>query len=149
MDDLGKLLAIEAIKAVKSRYFHGLDHKDWDLWRLEVWAPDGELLVPEHRPEPYRGVEEIIGWVRESVGDQVSVHHGHMPDIVIESDTTARATWAMEDRLYRTREFPLADGSTYLHGFGHYRERYVRLDRGWRLASSQLTRLRVEMRKVF
>ena len=148
MDDIKRLLAIESIRSVKARYFYGLDHKDWDLWRREVWAPDAELHVPEHRAAPYRGVEDIIAWVRQSVGDQVSVHHGHMPDIVVESETSARATWAMEDRLYRTREFPLEDGSTYLHGFGHYRERYVRLECGWRLASSQLTRLRVEMRKL-
>ena len=149
MDDVTRLLAIESIRAVKARYFYGLDHKDWDMWRREVWAPDAELHVPEHRAAPYRGVEDIIAWVSQSVGDQVSVHHGHMPDIVIESETSARATWAMEDRLYRTKEYPLEDGSTYLHGFGHYRERYVRLECGWRLASSQLTRLRVEMRKLF
>ena len=149
MNDVERLLAIEDIRCVKARYFYGLDHKDWDLWKAEVWAPDAELHVPEHRPEPYKGVDTIIGWVRESVGDQVSVHHGHMPDIVFESDTSARVIWAMEDRLYRTKEFPLEDGSTTLHGFGHYRERYVKLACGWRLASSQLTRLRVEMRKLF
>ena len=36
-----------------------------------------------------------------------------------------------------------------LHGFGHYHETYVRLDAGWRIRSSRLTRLRVEMTKVF
>jgi hypothetical protein len=34
------------IKYIKSKYFYGLDHKDWDLWRREVWA-DGKLIVPE------------------------------------------------------------------------------------------------------
>ena len=40
--DLGRLLAIEEIKQVKAKYFYGLDHKDWELWRREVWAADGE-----------------------------------------------------------------------------------------------------------
>jgi SnoaL-like domain len=148
MTDIERLLAIEAIKRLKSRYFWGLDHKDWDFWRREVWAPDARLIVPEASRECI-GIEAVLTYVRESTGDQVSVHHGHMPDIEITSDTTATGVWAMEDRLYRTREQPLEDGSTYLHGFGHYHETYVRLPAGWRIASTRLTRLRVGMFKHF
>lgn len=149
MTDHERLLAIEAIKTVKAKYFYGLDHKDWALWKAEVWAPDASLHVPESRDEPYVGIDTIIAWVSESVADQVSVHHGHMPIIEFTSDTTANVIWAMEDRLFRTKEFPLHDGSTYLHGWGQYRETYVKTDAGWRIRTSQLTRLRVEMRKVF
>lgn len=147
MNDIETLCAIEEIKQVKAKYFYGLDHKDWDLWKREVWAPDGRLEVPEADTivEPF---DKVIEWVSASVGDQVSVHHGHMPIIEFTSDTTANVIWAMEDRLYRTKEYPLEDGSTYLHGFGHYRETYVKLDMGWRIQSSRLTRLRVEMTKV-
>jgi SnoaL-like domain len=149
LNDVERLVAIEAIKQVKAKYFYGLDHRDWDLWRTEVWAPDGRLEVPEFRAEPFVGYDAVIAYVSESTADQVSVHHGHMPIIEFTSDTSAQVIWAMEDRLYRTKEFPLYDGSTYLHGFGHYRETYVRLDCGWRIQSSRLTRLRVEMRKLF
>lgn len=149
MNDVERLIAIEEIKQVKARYFWGLDHKDWDLWRREVWAPDGRLEVPEFREEPFTGFDAVIAYVSESTGDQVSVHHGHMPIIEFTSDTTARVIWAMEDRLYRSEEYPLYDGSTHLHGFGHYHETYVKLDAGWRIQSSRLTRLRVEMTKLF
>ena len=91
---------------------------------------------------------QLIDYVSESTGDQVSVHHGHMPIIEFVTDSEAKGIWAMEDRLYRTKEQPLYDGSTYLHGFGHYRETYAKLDAGWRIRSTQLTRLRVEMSKV-
>ena len=147
MNELQQLLAIEDIKRVKSKYFYGLDHKDWDLWRREVWAPDGVLIVPEADIE-VRGFDAVIAWVSESTGDQVSVHHGHMPDIEILSETTAKAVWAMEDLLYRTKEFPLADGSIFLHGFGHYHETYIRLSQGCRIASSKLTRLRVQLTRL-
>jgi hypothetical protein len=147
MTDVEKLLAIEEIKRVKSRYFYGLDHKDWEFWRREVWAPDARLEVPEVGQDVV-GVDNIIAWVSESVGDQVSVHHGHMPDITITSADTATGVWAMEDRLYRTKARPLADGSTYLHGFGHYHERYVRTADGWRIASTRLTRLRIETSRI-
>ena len=150
--DISRLLAIEEIKQVKAKYFYGLDNKDWALWRNEVWAPDGELHVPEFQAEPFKGFDTVLAYVSESVGDQVSVHHGHMPIIEFTSDTEAKVIWAMEDRLFRTREQPLYDGSTYLHGWGHYRETYVKTDAktnsGWRIKTSQLTRLRVEMKKI-
>jgi hypothetical protein len=148
MTEIEKLLAIEEIKRVKSKYFYAVDHKDWDLWRREVFAPDARLETPEVGLK-IEGFEAILAWVIESVGDQVSVHHGHMPDIEITSETTARGTWAMEDRLYRTPAHPLADGATFLHGFGHYHETYVRTPAGWRISWLKLTRLRVTTSKVF
>ena len=147
MTDLEKILAIEAIKRVKSNYFYGLDHKDWALWRREVFAPDARIEVPEVSIDIV-GLENIIAWVSERTADQVSVHHGHMPNIEIASADTATGVWAMEDRLYRTKGHPLADGSIYLHGFGHYHETYVRTPAGWRIASTRLTRLRVETFKA-
>ena len=148
MDDLTRLLAIEDIRQLKAKYFYGLDHRDWELWRREVFAPDAALHVPEFRPEPFTPLDVLIDYVRESTGDQVSVHHGHTPIITVTSQSTATGIWVMEDRLYRTKEHPLYDGSTYLHGFGHYRETYVRLEKGWRIHTTQLTRLRVEMRRL-
>ena len=96
MNEVERLVAIEEIKQVKARYFWGLDHKDWDLWRREVWAPDGRLEVPEFREEPFAGLDEVIAYVSASTGDQVSVHHGHMPIIEFTSDSSARVIWAME-----------------------------------------------------
>lgn len=143
MDAIEKLAAGDSIRQAKAWYFFGLDRKDWDVWREKVWTPDGRLEVPEAGMtlEP---LDEVIAWVAASVADQVSVHHGHMPIIDFVSDTEAKVIWAMEDRLYRTKENPLADGSTWLHGFGHYHETYVRTAAGWRIRSSRLTRLRVE-----
>lgn len=148
MTDVEKLLAIEEIKQLKAKYFWGLDHKDWDFWRREVWAPDARLIVPEAGKDEV-GVDAVIAYVSEATADQVSVHHGHMPIIDIHSDTTAAGVWAMEDRLYRTKEHPLADGAIFLHGFGHYHETYVRTDAGWRIQTTKLTRLRVESQKVY
>ena len=148
MTETERLAAIEAIKQAKAWYFYGLDHRDWAIWRDKVWCADGRLEVPEVDMvvEP---LETVIEWVAQQTGDQVSVHHGHMPIIDFVSDDEAKVIWAMEDRLYRKPDEPLHDGSTYLHGFGHYHETYVRTPAGWRIRSSRLTRLRVESRKVF
>jgi hypothetical protein len=144
MTDLERLLAIEEIKRIKSKYFYCLDTKDWAGWKESVFAPDGSLEVPEALAEPIVGIDRIIEWVSAQAGTQVSVHHGHMPDIEICSADSAKGIWAMEDRLYRPKNAPHASGFSYLHGFGHYHETYVRGPKGWRIKTTRLTRLRVE-----
>ncbi|PEQ11955.1 hypothetical protein B2G71_14335 [Novosphingobium sp. PC22D] len=143
MDDIERLAAIEAIKQVKARYFYGLDNKDWDYWAREVWAPEGRLEVAglEAAVAPR---DVMIPWVARQMADCVSIHHGHTPIIDFVSDVEARVIWAMEDRLYKGADDLLQPGCSQIHGWGHYHETYVRLDCGWRLRSSKLTRLRTE-----
>jgi len=148
MTPLERLLAIEEIKQLKAKYFYAYDHKDWEMWRDEVWAPDGRLEVPEMNRD-IGPREAMIAWVVEQSADQVSVHHGHTPIIEITSDTTATGLWAMEDRLYRSKEHPLNGDTAYVLGFGHYHETYVKLDVGWRIRSTRLTRLRTTYVKIF
>jgi hypothetical protein len=145
---LERLAAIEEIKQLKAKYFYGFDHQDWEFWRNEVWAPEGRLEVPEMNAniEPR---DVMIDWVIMQSADQVSVHHGHMPIIEITSPTTATGIWAMEDRIYRSKEHPLNGDTNFVIGFGHYHERYVKLDVGWRILSTRLTRLRTVYEKVF
>ena len=144
MTDLERLLAVEEIKQLKARYFYYLDRRDWDAWRREVWAPDASLHVPTVREEPYRGVDTIVAWVAERAVNQHSTHQGHMPIIEILSDTTAKAVWPMEDIIRLTPEMHSVRGYTYLHGWGHYHETYVKLEKGWRIQSSRLDRHFVE-----
>jgi hypothetical protein len=148
MEPLEYLAAIEAIKQLKARYFYGYDNQDWAFWRDEVWAPEGRLEVPEM--DVVIGPRDaMIEWVIAQAADQVSVHHGHTPIIEITSPTTATGIWAMEDRLYRSKEHPLNGDTSMVIGFGHYHEAYVKLDVGWRILSTRLTRLHTVYEKVF
>ena len=146
MTDIERLLAIEDIKRLKSKYFYCLDYKDWDGWKRDVLAHDIEFHVPEALEEPIKGVDIFIKWTAESAGNQVSTHHGHMPDIEILTETTAKGIWAMEDILRLPRDQPAPMGYTYLHGFGHYHETYTKGPSGWRIQTVRLTRLYVEMK---
>lgn len=141
------LTAVHEIEQLKARYFYGYDHKDWAFWRDEVWAPDGRLEVPE-MGKNIGPRDAMIAWVIERSMKQVSVHHGHTPIIEITSPTTATGIWAMEDRLYRHRDHPDYEDAARILGFGHYHERYVKLDVGWRILSTRLTRLRTVYEKV-
>ena len=146
MDAVERLEAVEAIKALKARYFRCLDAKDW-VGLADVFAPDAVMDMGEADAGAEgdgavtTGAEPIVGFIRQAVDRMDTVHHGHMPEIEITGDATARAIWAMDDLLTWTGR----DGSPRrLHGFGHYHETYVKLESGWHIASMRLTRLRVE-----
>jgi len=142
--DIERLIAIEEIKKLKSRYFYCLDYKDWARWKSDVLAPDIRFEVPEAQAEPLVGVDQFIRWTALNAANQISTHHGHMPDIEILSGTTATGIWAMEDILRLPEREPSPGGYTYLHGFGHYHETYTKGPQGWRIQTVRLTRLHVE-----
>lgn len=136
-----RLLAIEQIKALKARYFRHLDTKDWRGF-ASVFTASATLEVRESaQAAPTRsetGADVIVAWVRGVFEEASSIHHGHMPEITIESADRASGIWAMDDIVI----WP--DRS--VHGWGHYHERYAREAGEWKIASSRLVRLRVERR---
>lgn len=127
---------IEAIKQLKARYFRTMDTKDWDGMR-QVFADDVTMDTTASGGGVITGADEFLAFLRQAIGDVVTVHHGHMPEIVLTSPTTATGIWAMEDML----RWP--DGRE-LHGYGHYHETYERIGCEWRIKSSKLTRLRMD-----
>ena len=128
---------VEAIKQLKARYFRCLDTKDWDGLRA-VFADDLVMDTTDSGGEVLVGADDIIAFLREALAEALTVHHGHMPEIELLSSSSATGIWAMDDRL----RWP--DG-TELHGFGHYHERYLKLDGRWLLAELRLTRLRMDV----
>lgn len=148
MDDAARLLAIEEISMLKARYFLGVDTQDWDLLRREVFIPEIAFTLPEFREEPYCGQEEVLAMFDLGLIGMASVHHGHMPMIEVTSDTTAKGVWAMEDRIYFADGRAGIDGELQLHGFGHYHETYIKTERGWRIETTKLTRLRKTTRQI-
>ncbi len=64
------------------------------------------------------------------------------------SESTATGLWAMEDRVIGSPGDLVGD-ALWLHGFGHYREHYVKTAAGWRIGRFCLTRLRVETARLY
>ena len=137
---LQRLVDIEEIKRLKARYFRAVDQKDWELY-AQVFARDAHLEVPEGGVSE-DGREAIVASISTVLEGVTTVHHGHMPEIEITGDGTARGTWAMFDYV----EFPAGDGGARagLKGYGHYHEDYVREDGEWRIKRSELSRLRID-----
>lgn len=134
---------IEALRQLKARYFRYLDTKDWDSWRSLF---DDEVVgtfdnaVTTHgadaAAQTWMGVDELVTSIRGVLDGCTTVHHGHTPEIVLESPTTASAIWAMADIV----DFP--SGHT-LSGAGHYHETYIKTAGQWRIRSIHLTRTRM------
>lgn len=142
---------IEEIKRLKARYCRLMDTKDWEGYR-ELFTADvtvnlesaGEA-VPGQGQEPTEaagaviaGVDSFIAMIVPTLGEVVTVHQCHTPEIDLLSPSSAQGIWAMEDLLL----FP--DG-TQLHGFGHYHETYEKQGDHWRIKSTRLTRLRTDV----
>lgn len=127
---------ITAIEQLKARYFRTMDTKDWAGMR-ELFTDGVVMDTTESGGNVISGADEFMEFLQETLAGVVTVHHGHTPEIELTSSTTATGIWAMEDML----RWP--DGSE-LHGYGHYHETYEKADSEWRIATSTLTRLRMD-----
>ncbi len=127
---------IEAIKQLKARYCRTMDTKDWAAMR-QVFTDDVTMDTTDSGGGVITGADDFLAFLVEAIGEVMTVHHCHTPEIEVTSPTAASGIWAMEDML----RWP--DGSE-LHGYGHYHETYELLDGQWRISSSTLTRLRMD-----
>jgi hypothetical protein len=89
MDATGKLLAIAEIQALKARCFRCMDAKDW-VGLEAVFAPD--LIADFRDSAPQRneallthGAALCVSQLAPVLQNIVTVHHGHMPEIEIQS----------------------------------------------------------------
>ena len=132
---------VEAIKRLKARYFRTMDTKDWAGMRT-VFADDVVVDTTESGGGAIAGADAFMAFLEETLRDVITVHHGHMPEIELTSETTATGIWAMEDHLWVSEGNPLPYRS--LHGYGHYHETYEKVDGRWYIKTLKLTRIRVD-----
>ena len=148
MDALETLLAIEAIKQLKARYFYTLDTKQWhaygalftadaviDFSSQQALMQQAGMLGAVAADEAWRcvGGAALAAWIEPLLSAVASVHHGHDPQITLTGADSASGIWAMYDRLETALDV--------FHGYGHYHETYRQIDGNWLFASLTLTRL--------
>ena len=151
VNDLDRLIAIEDIKQLKARYFRALDTQDWALLE-SVFAEDAifdfsQANIDPHFPvegyastPPVQGRTQIVEAIRSTIVGFATVHHGHIPEIDIGSDSTATGIWPMEERVHGITGETIFDRN----GFGHYHETYEKVDGAWQIKTSRIERLRVD-----
>jgi ketosteroid isomerase-like protein len=136
---LQELLDREAIRELKARYMRFVDTKDWDGFRA-CFTDDATFQVMDY--PLIEGADTFVAYVREHVGEKTA-HHGHMPELTIESPTEASGTWALADYVEWSPD-PDTGGRRGFKGFGRYDETYRKVDGEWKIATWRLSYLRMD-----
>lgn len=134
----------QAVCAAKARYCRCLDTKYWAGY-AEVFTEDAVLDTRGAGGALIAGRAALVDMVRGSIGDAVTVHQVHAPEIAMTGPDSAEAVFAMQDRVIWAADKAQEVGRKSLTGYGHYHEDYRRCEDGhWRIARSALTRLHVD-----
>jgi hypothetical protein len=137
LNDLQRLVEIEAIRFLVGRRIRALDEHTWDIYEA-LHAPDYQ--ADNEGEPPLRGSAANASRLKalyDAVA-MVSAHHVHSHEIALLSPTTASGTWAMEDQLWWTH-----GGRTHwLHGTGFYHETYEKREGAWLFTTRKLRRTR-------
>ena len=136
-----ELVAIELIRQLKARYFRLMDQKKWEEW-AQVFCEDVVIDTKEEGSPLIHGRQAFYEYLPPILEGVKTVHHGHMSEIELTSETTATGTWSMEDMLW----WPPEQGGRHLWGKGWYFEQYRKeADGEWRILELKLRRIRVEV----
>jgi hypothetical protein len=146
VNDIDRLVAIEAIKQLFARYYYALDHKNWDEFEA-LFTPDAvmdmrdpsRILTSEEGV--YRGAAAIRAFAVRAIGAGHTIDKGVMPIIEVTTPTTATGIWAQEDRV----DWPDGHPNRSLHGHGYEHQTYEKLDGQWKIKSTRMERLRVDI----
>ena len=133
---MDEMMEIERIKQLKARYFRTMDAKDWKAMR-QVFTDDVVMDTTDSGGNIIEGADAFMDFLEPTLRDAVTVHHGHMPEIEVTSDSTARGVWALQDTI-------LWPNGSRMVGYGHYHETYQKVGGEWKIKSSILTRLHTD-----
>ena len=152
MNEIQRVSAIEEIRQLKARYFRGVDTCDGDLVK-GILAEDCVLNYMGCCTDPATGKDFIPAmnailrgrdsWISDGMTrfGIVSVHQGHNFEIEFTSDSSAWGIWSMTDRLF----FPPGGEFSLMTGYGHYHEAYEKIGDAWKIKTTHITRIRVEV----
>jgi SnoaL-like domain len=137
-ESLTQLLDLEELRKLKARYFRLLDAQDWDGFRT-LFTDDAHFEL--QGAEPIDGADAFVAFTSKQLKGARTVHHGHQPELTIDSPTEAHGCWVLADYV----EWPSASGTRRgIKGYGRYDETYRKRDGVWRIASWRLTYARMD-----
>jgi len=128
---------VDAIKQLKASYFQNIDAKNWDGLR-DLLAPDVVEDTTCSAGPIFYGRDPFIAFLKLTLGAANTHHQGYDPHIHLTSATTAEGLWTLEDVL-------IFGGTVGVHGYGHYNDRYSKVNGQWIVKYSKLTRTRLDL----
>ena len=127
---------LEAIKRLKHQYWRCLDQKRWDELAT-CFTADATVSYGSGQYR-FTGVDAIIRFLSESLGEQSGSHGIHMgghPDIQLTSATAARGTWVLWNFLFNPGQQRNVRIGAYYH------DQYVKVDGAWKIKHTGYTYL--------
>ena len=131
------LAALEEIRRLKYRYLRCVDLKLWDeiadVFTADATVDYGTRALGE--PIRLRGREEIVAFLRKSLGPGIiTVHFASQPEIDVDG-ATATGTWSFEDTVIATEYRVVIKGAAF------YEDRYTSSEDGrWRISHTGYVR---------
>ncbi|MEM5388823.1 nuclear transport factor 2 family protein [Paraburkholderia phymatum] len=114
---------IEAIKAVRARYFRAMDTGDYDLFRSLLTEDLVTDLKGGNYHFEFNNREDFIEAVASALNSQSAARHfGHMPEIILTGPDTAEGIWYFQDWALHVPSNTVMDGSGIIHD--HYRKEH-------------------------
>ncbi|WP_183093510.1 nuclear transport factor 2 family protein [Nocardioides stalactiti] len=132
------LVAIEAIRQLKYRYFRTLDLKQWDDFgdclAEDVVARYGTQAMD--KPLHFDTRADVVSYMSENLGTGIiTIHIANHPEIQVDGDT-ATGSWGFEDTVI------VPDFKVTIRGGGYYQDTYRKDSDGqWRIASTRYERI--------
>lgn len=134
--NLQQLSDMEEIKILKHRYFRGIDTLDLEL----LGTLFTEDVTCEYNGGNYKvkfaGRDAMMEFLANSFhSGAAAMHHGHMPEIAITGDNTAKGIWYLEDVFINLED----DNHTF--GTAIYTDTYRREGGVWKIATTHYDRV--------
>ena len=133
MQTIEKLAIIEAVKALKARYCRLVDTKEWAAFE-ELFAPDATFETPASKGVAVRGGAQIVGLIRQAIGDAASLHLAYLPELEVIDAHNVRGVWGLETVL----DARAAPGATPPRSYAFSFDSYVLSNGKWLVQSVRL-----------
>ena len=133
---VAELRALEEIKTLKYRYFRAMTHSDYDTLKETLTADvvtsysDGEYVFEDR--------EKLLGFLIDSHdpnAEIIAYWMAGMPEITLESETTATAIWAMYHYFFNKAQGFVDEMFVY------YDDAYRKEDGVWRISRTGYSRV--------
>jgi len=134
-------LHIHSIQNVMSLYCRCIDTKKWKEFQ-ELFIENATMIFQDEEGKhlyEFDGPEPLATSAEEAIGQALTLHHLHNPEINLLNESEATGIWSMEDRFYSPTNAP----HPFFHGAGYYHVRFVHLANRWHISELVLVRLRL------
>jgi hypothetical protein len=134
---------IEALKLLMAHYAQWGDTQHWDKFG-SLFHDDAVIIIdagprPDPKADPRIEVHDREAFIAGQSASLDGVHTAHnmfLPEITIDDDTHAHATWGLHDYI----KTPVVN----FNGYGHISQDYVKVDGQWKIIRLHTTRMIVD-----